>query len=240
MTTSLAAAAAKLVHPDGGKVASHQRMIHHMDEGIGQVMGALHRQGLLDDTLIDFTGDNGGERFSDNWPLVGGKMGLTEEGIRVPWLAHWPRQVPAGSVSHRHCMTMDWSTTLLEVGGGQTRPYFRPNGDSLLGVLKDPSTRFERPMLWRMRQRQQGATRWGRWKYLKADEHEYLFDITADARERANLAQRGAERLVTLRYAWLAWDASMPPNPAAATVSLGLSVKDMPQRQVSGDDLEPW
>ncbi len=41
-------------------------MVHHMDEGIGQVMQALERRGLADDTLIVFTSDNGGKRFSNN------------------------------------------------------------------------------------------------------------------------------------------------------------------------------
>ena len=71
-------------------------MIHHMDEGIGWVMHALRQHGLERDTLVVFTSDNGGERFSDNWPLVGGKMDLTEGGIRVPWIAHWPAVIRAG------------------------------------------------------------------------------------------------------------------------------------------------
>ena len=224
------AVAANLFHLDGGNVASYQRMIHHMDEGIGQLVEALRQQGLLDDTLIVFTSDNGGERFSDNWPLVGGKMDLTEGGIRVPWVAHWPRHIPAGTVSSQHCMTMDWSSTLLHAGGGQPHASYPPDGVSLLQVLKDPSVTFERPMHWRMNHRQQRALRLGPWKYLKVDDHEYLFDIASDARERANLAQREPRRLDAMRDAWLAWDATMPPIPADATVSLGYSAQHMPQR----------
>lgn len=222
--------AANLFHLHGGNVNSYRRMIHHMDEGIGQLVQALREQGLLDDTLIVFTSDNGGERFSDNWPLVGGKMDLTEGGIRVPWIAHWPNGIPAGSVSDQHCMTMDWSATMLELGGGAPHPDFPLDGVSLQPVLRNPSKRFDRPMFWRMNHRQQRAMRHGRWKYLKVDDHEYLFDIEADARERANLAGRDPERLQAMREVWLAWDATMPPIPADATVSLGYSVKDMPQR----------
>jgi len=219
-----------LFHLDGGNVDSYRRMIRHMDEGVGALVDALRRHGLLEDTLIVFTSDNGGERFSDNWPLVGGKMDLTEGGIRVPWIAHWPRVIAAGASSRQHCMTMDWSATLLEVGWGRPHPDYLPDGVSLRAVMDDPAASFERPMFWRMKHRQQRAMRAGRWKYLKVDDNEYLFDIDADARERANLARRQPDRLSAMREAWFAWDATMPPIPEDATVSVGYSAKDMPQR----------
>jgi arylsulfatase A-like enzyme len=226
----VAAGLGNLFHLDGGNVESYRRMIHHMDEGIGQLVAALREQGLLHNTLIVFTSDNGGERFSDNWPLVGGKMDLTEGGIRVPWIAHWPAVIPAGSVSAQHCMTMDWSATLLALGDGQPHPDFPLDGISLAEVLRKPGHSFERPLYWRMKHRKQRALRQGNWKYLKVDEHEYLFDISADARERANLAHRHPERFGAMREAWLAWEATVPAIPEDASVSLGYSYKDMPQR----------
>jgi len=222
--------AKNLFHLHGGDVQTYRRMIHHMDEGIGRLMAALREEGLEENTLIVFTSDNGGERFSDNWPLVGGKMDLTEGGIRVPWIAHWPAAIPAGTVSTQHCMTMDWSATLLEAGGGQADRDWPLDGVSLLQVLRDPAQRFERPLYWRMNHRGQRALREGDWKYLQVDGHEYLFNISKDERERANLAARAGPRLARMREQWVAWDASVPPIPADATVSLGYSAKDMPQR----------
>jgi arylsulfatase A-like enzyme len=219
-----------LFHLHGGDVATYQRMIHHMDEGIGWLMQALRDEGLVDDTIVVFTSDNGGERFSDNWPLVGGKMDLTEGGIRVPWIVHWPRVVPAGSTSSQHLMTMDMSATLLEAGEGTPAVTHPIDGVSMLPVLRDPSARIDRDLHWRMNHRHQRALRQGRWKYLKVDDHEYLFDIDADARERANLAPREPERLARMRDAWLAWNKTMPPIPDDATVSLGYSLADMPSR----------
>ncbi len=222
--------AKNLFHLDGGNIHSYRKMIHHMDEGIGWVMDALREHGLEENTLVVFTSDNGGERFSDNWPLVGGKMDLTEGGIRVPWIAHWPALIPAGTTSPQHCMTMDWSATLLDMGGGRAHPDYPLDGVSLQGVLRDPSATFERPLYWRMNHRQQRALRVGDWKYLKVDEHEYLFNIPADERERANRAAREPERLVQMRDAWLAWDQTVLPIPADAGISLGYSSKDFPQR----------
>ena len=219
-----------LFHLHGGNIDTYRRMIHHMDEGIGRIMAALRQHGLDHNTLVVFTSDNGGERFSDNWPLVGGKMDLTEGGIRVPWIAHWPAAIAPGAVSTQHCMTMDWSATLLEAGGGRADPDWPLDGQSLLGVLREPAQRFERPLYWRMNHRGQRALREGDWKYLQVDGHEYLFNIARDERERANLATREPERLERMRAQWLAWNESVPPIPADATVSLGYSVKDMPQR----------
>jgi arylsulfatase A-like enzyme len=215
---------------DGGSVDTYRRMIHHMDEGIGWAVDALRQQGLLQDTLIVFTSDNGGERYSDNWPLVGGKMDLTEGGVRVPWVAHWPAVIRSGGVSRQHCMTMDWSATLLDVGQGVPDPEYPLDGVSLAAVLREPDRTFERPLYWRMHHRHQRALRAGRWKYLKVDDHEYLFDLEADERERANLAARHPERFNAMRQQWLDWNATIPAIPDDAAVSLGYSVADMPQR----------
>ena len=219
-----------LFHLHGGNVETYRRMIHHMDEGIGWVMQALQRRGLADDTLLVFTSDNGGERFSDNWPLVGGKMDLTEGGIRVPWIAHWPAAIAPGGVSTQHCMTMDWSATFLDAAGVNAHPDYPLDGVSLLPVLRDTRAAFPRPLHWRMNHRGQRALREGRWKYLRVDGHDYLFDVEADERERANLGGREPQRLEKMRAAWEAWNASMPAIPEDATVSLGYGAKDMPQR----------
>ncbi|HJQ56114.1 MAG TPA: sulfatase-like hydrolase/transferase, partial [Vineibacter sp.] len=219
----------KITHLHGGNIHTYQRMIHHMDEGIGQVVAALRDGGALDNTLVIFTSDNGGERFSDNWPLVGGKMDLTEGGIRVPWIAHWPKVIAAGQVSDQHCLTMDWTATILDAAGVAADPAYPLDGVSLLALLRG-GAEFPRPMYWRMKHRQQRALREGRWKYLKVDDHEYLFDINADARERANRATHEPERLSAMHAAWLRWNESMPAVPTDAAVHLVYTDKEMPQR----------
>ncbi len=226
-----------LFHLHGGNIHTYRRMIHHMDEGIGWLVEALRRNGQLDNTLIVFTSDNGGERFSDNWPLVGGKMDLTEGGIRVPWIAHWPAVIAPGRESTQPCLTMDWSATLLDAAGVldgsagvSPDPDYPLDGLSLLPVLQATGSEFPRPLYWRMNHRGQRALRDGDWKYLRVDGHDYLFNIPADERERANLAAREPARLAQLRAAWEAWNDTMPAIPADATVSLGYSAKDMPQR----------
>jgi arylsulfatase A-like enzyme len=219
-----------IFHLQGGNIHTYHRMIHHMDEGIGWVVNALRETGQLDNTLIVFTSDNGGERFSDNWPLVGGKMDLTEGGIRVPWIAHWPSTIAPGGISPQHCMTMDWSATMMEIGGASIDADYPLDGVSLTGTLRNPDHTFERPMHWRMNHRGQRAMRVGDWKYLRVDGNDYLFNIPGDSRERANLAGRQPEQLQALREGWEAWNETMPAIPDGATVSLGYSVKDMPQR----------
>jgi arylsulfatase A-like enzyme len=220
----------QLYHLFGGNVTTYQRMIHHMDEGIGWVVQALRETGQLDNTLIVFTSDNGGERFSDNWPLVGGKMDLTEGGIRVPWIAHWPRGITQPGVSQQHCLTMDWSATMLVLGGASAHQAYPWDGISLVPVLASPGQTFERVMHWRMKHRQQRAIRDGVWKYLKVDANEYLFNIEQDARERANLVAYEPHRFAAMREAWEQWNTTMPPIPDDASVHAVYSEKEMPQR----------
>lgn len=219
-----------LFHLHGGNIDTYRRMIHHMDEGIGRLMDLLRAEGLERDTLVVFTSDNGGERFSDNWPLVGGKMDLTEGGIRVPWIAHWPAVIAPGSTSTQTCMTMDWTATMLDAAGAPAAASHPLDGRSLMPLLRDATWRNDQPLFWRMNHRGQRALRHGPWKYLRVDGHDYLFHLEGDERERANLAPIAPERLAAMVQAWEAWEAAMPPIPADATVSLGYGVKDMPQR----------
>jgi arylsulfatase A-like enzyme len=127
-------------------------------------------------------------------------------------------------------MTMDWSATMVELAGTKAHEDLPFDGMSMLPVLRDVGHQFDRPLHWRMNHRGQRALRMGDYKYLRVDGIDYLFNIPADERERANLAKREPERLDAMRAAWEAWDATVPAIPEDATISLGYSVKDMPQR----------
>ncbi|MDH4428127.1 MAG: sulfatase-like hydrolase/transferase [Acidovorax sp.] len=218
----------KTFHLDGGSVETYHRMIHHMDEGIGKIMAELKRLGQDENTLVVFTSDNGGERFSDSWPLVGGKMDLTEGGIRVPYIVRWPVVIAAGGVSEQLIITMDWVPTLLEAAQARPQLVHPLDGVSILPHLRDASLVQERQLCWRMSHRQQRALRCGRWKYLRVDGNEYLFDLEADARERANQMYRDPYRLADLRCRFEQWEAGLPPIPEDVSVTLVYTEKDMP------------
>jgi arylsulfatase A-like enzyme len=211
---------AKIVHTDGGSVATYLEMIRHMDEGIGRVLQALKDTEADRDTLVVFTSDNGGERFSDTWPLVGKKMDLLEGGIRVPYLVRWPARVKPGGVTAQHAITMDWVATFLDAAGVPPHAGYPLDGLSLLEVLSDPRKKKERDLYWRLKFREQKAVRSGKWKYLSVEGDEFLFDLEYDARERANFRRREPKVFEQLKGKYEAWHASMPPIPLDAAVSI--------------------
>ena len=214
----------KIAHTDGGSVAVYQRMIHHMDEGIGRVLAALPDPA---NTLVVFTSDNGGERFSDTWPLVGKKMDLLEGGIRVPYIVRWPSRVKAGGVTEQHAITMDWVATFLEAAGAKAHPGYPLDGLSLLKVLENPAASFARDLFWRMKHRRQRAVRSGDWKYFASEDGEFLFNLAVDARERANYGKREPARLAELRARYVAWERSIPAIPDDAAVNIPFTRADL-------------
>ena len=76
-----------------------QRWSQSLDANIGRVMQVLDVSGLTGNTIVVFTSDNGGERFSNMWPFSGMKQELLEGGLRIPAIARWPGRIAAGSVS---------------------------------------------------------------------------------------------------------------------------------------------
>ena len=218
-----------IAHIDGGSIATYRRMIHHMDEGIGKIIAALRESGIERDTLIVFTSDNGGERFSDNWPFVGNKMDLMEGGIRVPLIAKWPAKIAAGARTGTSAITMDWVATMFEAAQVAPDPEYPLDGVSLLPLFDHSSWQPQRKLYWRMAHRKQRALLDGRWKYLRVDAHDYLFNLDHDERERANQATRDPQRLAAMREDWEAWAATMPGIPADARVSLVFGEAQMPR-----------
>jgi arylsulfatase A-like enzyme len=212
-------------HIDGGSLETYWRMVHHMDEGIGKLMATLQAQGLDHNTLLVFTSDNGGERFSENWPFVGGKMDLLEGGIRVPLIAHWPARIKPGRVDHSQTLTMDWSATMLAAAGVDVSAL---DGIDLADLI-DGQALPERSLYWRMNHRNQRALRRGDWKYLKVDEHEYLFNVQIDPRERANKKWLEASRLEQMRADWETWAQTMPGIPADAKVINVYNESELPK-----------
>jgi len=206
----------KIFHFDGGSVATYLKMIHHMDEGIGRILAALKKNNLEKNTLVVFTSDNGGERFSDTWPLVGKKMDLLEGGIRVPYIVRWPAKVKAGGFTAQHAITMDWVATILDIAKVNPSRNYPLDGGSLLPVLLKPEKTFERDLFWKMLFRNQKALRSGDWKYLSVEGDEFLFNLARDERERANFGKRDPKRLAAMRAKYLAWEGSLPQHPDAS------------------------
>jgi len=216
----LAATKEHLGHVSGGSVETYLTMIRHMDEGIGRVLSQLKAIGADENTLVVFTSDNGGERYSDVWPLTGKKMDVLEGGIRVPYLVRWPARVKPGTVTRQLAITMDWVPTMLEAAGVGPHPDYPLDGLSLLRVLEHPEATFERELFWRMHHRDQRALRAGRWKYVSTEDGEFLYDLEVDARERANRAKREPERLAAMRARYAEWEKTVPGVPQGAKVSL--------------------
>jgi arylsulfatase A-like enzyme len=210
-TETDAAAAEKvrnIFHYDGGSIETFRRMVAALDRNVGKVLDAIEASGRAGDTIVVFTSDNGGERFSRNWPFSGMKGELLEGGIRTPLLVRWPDRVPAGAVSEQIAISMDWLPTLLDAAGV---PPGRFDGESLLPALGDASIESDRILFWRYRAHAQKAARRDRWKYLSIDGREYLFDVVADPQERANRKDAEPAIFGALQSAWAEWNAQMLP-----------------------------
>jgi arylsulfatase A-like enzyme len=206
-----AASLTDLFHNDGGSPAKYAEMVRALDAGIGRVLAALERTGLARNTVVVFTSDNGGERFSRNWPFTGQKTELLEGGIRVPAIVRWPGRIQPGLRTEQTAMSMDWMPTLLAAAGVRGHPSSPPDGVDLLPVLTGARQPFDRTLFWRYRGLGQQAVRSGASKYLRIAGNEFLFDVVADPRERANLARRRPDELARCKKLFAAWNARMLP-----------------------------
>jgi arylsulfatase A-like enzyme len=204
-------------HWDGGNLATYAAMVKSLDDNAGRVLAALERLGFAENTIVILTSDNGGERFSDTFPLNGRKTELLEGGIRVPGIVRWPGVAPPMTVSHGPVMSIDWLPTLLAAAGGAPDPRHPGDGLDIRRAIAG-GTLPERTLFWRYKNFSQRAARRGQWKYLSIAGNEFLFDVIADPMERGNLKDRFRSEFAELRDAWHEWDATMLPlDPGSDT-----------------------
>ena len=204
-------------------------MLSAVDDGVGQIVDELKRQGILEDTVIFFQSDNGPSRESRNWmdgrgdPYYGGKPGglkghkfsLFEGGIRVPGIFCWPGHIPGGQVIDEPCAAMDVFPTLLTMAGGDPSQY-QLDGMDISDVLLHGAPSPHEELYWEMEQ--QTAIRQGKYKLVlngqlvesePAQAPVFLSDLSVDPGETVNLAEQMPELTQELTRKATAWRAGI-------------------------------
>lgn len=203
-------------------VRNYYRMITGVDRTVGEIVAALEKQGLRENTIIVYTSDNG---FYLGEHGLAGKWFMHEESLRVPLVIHDPRPgAVRGARFDGMALNIDCAPTLLELAGLNPPP-------AMQGRSLAPWVRGERPA-WRKEffgehlfehdwiPKSEGI-RTDRWKYARylniAGNPEEMYDLSADPHEENNLAPQPAQRgqleaLRRRREAWLAALAGWKPD----------------------------
>lgn len=205
-----------------------------IDDGVGRIVAELERHGLLEDTLLIFMSDHGtplGLTATDsplddtdnewigslNDPFPGEKGMLAEGGIRVPLAMRWPGNIPAGAVLDHPVNGLDVVATALTAAGLDASALATMDGLDLRPVLTggDSSYLAERPLFWRFWG--QSAVRMGDWKYLRAGDREFLFDLSVQGEVGPNLIDDNPAMAAALRARLDGWAAELatPGVPVA-------------------------
>ena len=203
--------------------------LYNLDENIGRLIDALKQNGQYENTLIIFTGDNGGRTTVNKpdatsvMPLRGGKTFLFEGGLRTPLLIHWPGHTQAGMKSDTPVTSMDFYPTLLEMAELPPQPDQHLDGKSLVPLIT--GEKLPRDALYWHFPHYQGegsypasAIRVGDYKLI----HNYhqgdllLFNLADDPNEGKNLATTMPEKAEALKaklMSYLATTGAYLPQP---------------------------
>ena len=191
----------------GGSPAIYAAMMKSLDDGIGSIMKTLDEGQLSTQTIVIFTNDNGGERYSDNGGLSKAKGTLWEGGIRVPAFVRWPGKINAGGITQQLAITMDWTATILSAAAVKANKDFPLDGMDLIPILTGKKKNSERVFYWRTFQRsKQKAIRDGNWKYLQDETGEYLFDLMADQGEKNDVKAKEDSIFNRLKKEYASWE----------------------------------
>lgn len=211
-----------------GIAAKLASLIEGMDKSLGDVMTALDRLGIADDTIILFMSDNGSpSQCPRNLPLRGHKLTPYEGGIREPMLVKWPGVTKPGSVCRDMVVIEDFFPTILDMAGvARAATIQSVDGISFAPMLRGGArTAADRALVWHFPNNYSGqgpfsAIRQGPWKLIchPAAGTVELFNIDNDLGEKDDLAASNpakvAELSALLAARLRAMDAQMPVDKA--------------------------
>ncbi len=183
--------------------AAHAAMISHLDSDIGKLNKLLKDLGLEENTLVIFTSDNGPhleggadpDFFNSSGDLRGYKRDLYEGGIRVPFVAKWPKTIQAGKVSTHPSAFWDLFPTLCDIAGSPIPENL--DGISFLPELLGGKQKEHDFLYWEFHGAggDKQAVRKGKWKAVRNNIKEAntpieLYNLDEDLKETHNLASQ--------------------------------------------------
>jgi arylsulfatase A-like enzyme len=209
-------------------------MLESLDDGVGRIMETLKENGLLENTLVVFTSDNGGLGLDELGPiptnlapLCKWKGHIYEGGIRVPAIFSWPGKLETGKISENYFSTTDYLPTFCELTGINKIPE-NVDGKSIVPLLLQPEKKqdTDRPLFWHYPHfsnqlgRPAGSVRVGDFKLVELYEtgNLELFNLNEDISESNNLAVKMKDKTKVMYQLLNDWrktvNAQMPlPNP---------------------------
>ncbi|VGO19372.1 sulfatase [Pontiella sulfatireligans] len=226
-------------------------MMETLDDAVGIVLDKLTETGLDKNTVVIFTGDNGGVSSGDAFatsllPYRGGKGRQWEGGIREPYYIRVPGMTKPGSITPVPAIGMDFFPTMLELAGLPLMPKQHVDGVSLVPVLKG-GTIADRDLFWHYpHYGNQGGEpssiiRSKDWKliYYHEDGRYELYNLSDDLGEQADVASKYPEKAADLKSKLNAWlsdaGAVMPkPDPRFSTEKFEAKVENARTKKQQG------
>lgn len=214
-------------------------VIEEIDWSVGQILAKLEEKGILENTLIVFSSDNGPwlvmeDHGGSAGDLREGKQYTFEGGVRVPTVAMWKGKIDAGQVYDDLATQMDWFPTFCKIVGAEIPKDREIDGKDLSGVLFENGQREGDEFIYYMLSDQRGY-RDGDWKIKRpykgftgsrgmkavAAHDTLLFNIKNDPGETINLAKENPEKLAQMMRAMDLAIQQLGPLPESKMVRSG-------------------
>jgi len=189
-------------------------MLARMDEGIGEVLDALERTGADENTLTFFFSDNGGAKknLANNGILRDYKQSAYEGGVRVPFIARWPGNLPSGTVCSEPIICLDIMPTVVSAVGAPLPGDRIYDGRDMLPVLRGEANGPLHQALFWDGDGDQWGVRLGKWKLVSRAGSVELYDLQTDIAEADDVAGRNPDTVRRLQAAYRAWRDEMAPQ----------------------------